>query len=750
MTDPSESDFQGVIGRTYRESTPSSPQPARAPAGAPAVVFIVLDDVGFADLGCYGSDIDTPNLDRLAADGLRYTNFHTTAMCSPTRACLLTGRNAHAVGVGSITEWATGFPGYRGRITKRAATLAEILRDRGYNCLAVGKWHLMPLAEATVAGPFQDWPLARGFERWYGFHGALTDQWHPELFEDNHPIEAPECPGRHLSEDLVDHAIAFIRDQQAAAPEKPFFLYLAFGACHWPHHAPQAYREKYRGRYDRGWDVVRAERFARQKALGIVPPDTELAPRNPGVRAWDDLSAEERRVFARMQEAYAAFLDHTDAQIGRLLAFLEAMGWLDNTLIVAISDNGATPEGSAHGAVSGRKHLMYHPETVEDGLAALDKLGTEYAFNIYPMGWAQASNTPLKWYKKDTHGGGIRDPLIVHWPVRIAERGGIRTQYHHTIDIVPTVLEALGIEAPPAHRGVEQMPIHGVSMRYTFAAPEAPARRHIQYYELLGDRAIYHQGWKAVARHEKGTDFDADRWELYHLDQDFSECNDLAARHPEKLREMVERWWTEAGTYDVLPLDDREYERAAANVAARARQTYTYYPGMARIDRLSAPDITDRSYSITADVEIPAARAEGVLLAAGARFGGYVLYVKDGRLVYEYAYSENVRYTIGSDRQVPTGRHALGLVFKKTGDRRGRGTLLIDGQPVGSVELPKTWPLIATCAGVLCGCDSGSPVSEAYTCPFTFTGTIHRVVVRLENDGRSDPAEEYRSALSEE
>ena len=745
-----EPDFQGVLGRTYRESTAAPQQPVRAPAGAPSVIFVVLDDVGFADLGCYGSDIDTPNLDRLASGGLRYTNFHTTAMCSPTRACLLTGRNSHAVGVGSITEWASGFPGHRGRISRRAATLAEILRDRGYSCLAVGKWHVMPVTEATMAGPFDDWPLSRGFERWYGFHGALTDQCHPELFEDNHPIEIPARPGYHLSEDLAEHAMAFIRDQQAAAPDKPFFLYLAFGACHWPHQAPRAYLDKYRGRFDRGWDVIRAERFARQQDLGIIPPGTELAPRNPGVRAWDELSADERRVFARMQEAYAAYLDHTDAQIGRLVAFLEGIGRLENTLIAVISDNGATPEGSTHGAVNGRKHLIHHPETLEDGLAALDKLGTEFAFNIYPTGWAQASNTPLKWYKKDTHGGGIRDPLLVHWPARIAARGELRTQYHHVIDLVPTALEAAGIEAPPVYRGVEQMPIQGVSMGYSFDAPGVPSRRETQYYELQGDRAVYHRGWKAVARHEKGSDFEADRWELYHLDQDFSECHDLAARHPEKLREMVERWWTEAGVHGVLPLDDRDFERASANVAAHARQRYTYYPGMARIDRLSAPNITDRSYRITADVEIPAGGAEGVVLAVGSRFAGYVLYIRGGRLHYEYAYTEAVRYTARSDRPVPAGRHECAFVFTKTGERRGQGTLSIDGAPVGSVDLPRTWPVIATTGGALCGSDSGSPVSDAYTCPFAFTGTIHRVLITLDGDGGPNPGEAYRAAQAEQ
>ena len=745
-----EAEFKGSIGRTWRESTPSRPAPVRPPEGAPHLLFIALDDVGFSDLGCYGSEIETPHMDRLAAGGLRYNNFHTTGVCSPTRACLLTGRNAHAVGMGSIAEWATGFPGYQGRVTKRAATLAEILRPCGYNCMAVGKWHLMPNYEATAAGPFDYWPLGRGFDRWYGFHGALTDQWHPELFEDNHPVDRPERPGYHLSEDLADRAIAFIRDQQSVAPDKPFFLYLAFGACHWPHHAPRHLIEKYRGRFDCGWDAIREQRLARQRALGIVPPDAEMAPRNPGVRAWADLSPDERRLNARLMEVYAAYLEHTDAQIGRVVEYLGSIGRLDNTAVVLLSDNGATPEGGEWGAVSGRKHLMYEKETLAEGLAALDRLGSDSAFNIYSTGWAQASNTPLKWYKKDTHGGGVRDPLIVRWPGHIADPGGVRPQYHHVIDIVPTVLEILGVEAPAVYQGLEQVPIQGVSMAYSFREAAAPARRQTQAYELLGDRAIWHQGWKAVAKHEKGVDFDQDRWELYQLDRDFSECHDLAARHPQKLREMIERWWVEAATTNILPLDDREYERAAANVAARARRTYTYYPGMARIDRLNAPDITDRSHRITAQVDIPAGGAEGVLLTSGNRFAGYVLYVKDGHLIYEYAYSETVRHTARSAIPVPKGRRTLGFDFVKTGPRRGKGTLLIDGQPVGSLDLPKTWPVIATAGGVHCGRDGTLPVTDAYTPPFPFTGTLHLVRVDLSEDGRSDPATEARGALAEQ
>jgi arylsulfatase len=741
--------FGGVIGRTYRESTPWRPAAPKAPRGAPNIVFIVLDDVGFADLGCYGGDVETPHTDRLAAGALRYTNFHVTSMCSPTRACLLTGRNAHAVGMGIIAEWSGGFPGYQGRVTRRAATLAEILRDHAYGTYAIGKWHLGPLSEATAAGPFSAWPLARGFDRWYGFHGALTDQWHPELFEDNHAVETPPRPNYHLSEDLVDRAIGFVRDHQTAAPDRPFFLYLAFGACHWPHHVPRSYLDKYRGRYDRGWDIVREERFARQKAIEIVPRNTRLAPRNPDVRAWDTLTADERRLVTRLQEAYAAFLDHTDTQIGRLVAFLDSIDRLHDTMIVLLSDNGASPEGGALGAANERKHLNYEPETVAESLAALDKIGSEWAFNHYPTGWAQVSNTPLKWYKKDTHGGGIRAPLIVSWPSRLRE-SGIRTQYHHVIDITPTVLEVVGAPAPTVYQGIAQLPMHGLSMAYTFDAPEAPTTKRVQHYELLGDRALWCDGWKAVARHGKGEDFDADRWELYHVDADFSECEDLAAAEPQKLRELVDRWWAEAGAFDVLPLDDREYERVAANAEARARNRYVYYPGMARIDRLSAPYVTDRSWSVTAEVEIPSGGAEGVLLASGSRFAGYVLYVKDGRLVYEYVYSPTVRHALRSDIAVPKGPSVLRYEFRRTGPRRGRGTLSIDDRAVGAVEIPKTWPVHATTAGLTCGHDAGATVSDTYAAPFAFTGTLRRVIVEVQGDGAGDPAGESRGALGEE
>ena len=719
------------------------------PRNAPNIVCIVLDDVGFSDLGCYGSEIDTPSMDGLAAGGLRYNNFHVTAMCSPTRACLLTGRNAHAVGMGVIAEWSTGFPGYRGRITGRAAMLQEILSERGYNTFAVGKWHLTPLTDATAAGPFGDWPLARGFHRWCGFHGALTDQWNPELFEDNHAIDVAGN-GYHLSEMLADRATAFVRDQQSVEPERPFFLYVAFGACHFPHQAPRSYLDKYRGRFDDGWDAVREARLSRQKRLGVVPASTSLPPRNPGVAPWKTLSADERRVFTRLQEAYAAFLDHTDVQIGRLLALLSSLDRLDDTLVLLLSDNGASPEGGATGALNVRKHLAYEPETLTEILADIELIGTARAFNHYPTGWAQTSNTPLKWYKKDTHGGGIRAPFIAHWPARLRDRGHVRTQYHHVVDVVPTVLEVLGTQAPTIYRGVPQLPIHGVSFAYSFDAPDEPTRKVTQHYETLGDRALWHRGWKAVARHDKGADFEGDRWELYHTDEDFAECHDVAEMYPGPLRELIDRWWAEAAANQVLPLDDREYERAAESMRARARSRYVFYPGMARIERLNAPEITDRSWSLAADVEIPAAGAEGVVLASGTRLAGYILYLQRDDCVWEYVYSQNVRHVIRSATTLPVGRVELRYVFTRTGPHRGHGALFVDGKRVGTAEIPKTWPVHGTTGGLYCGRDGGAPVSDAYTPPFTFTGTIHRVVVELEADGDADRINVARHVLREE
>lgn len=727
--------FEGKIGQTYKDSVPHWPVQQKAPSDAPNVVYIVLDDVGFSDLGCYGSEIHTPNIDALAGGGLRYSNFNVTAMCSPTRACLLTGRNAHSVGVGIIAEWANGFPAYQGRITRKAATLAEVLGEHAYGCYASGKWHLTNLADYGAAGPHHDWPLGRGFSRWYGFHGALIDQWNPELYEDNHPFHFEPREDYHLSTDLVERTIGQIRDHVTSTHDRPFFSYLAFGACHWPHQVPDSYISKYRGRYDRGWDQIREERFARQKELGMVPANAEMAPRNPGVVAWEDVPEDQRLVGCRLQETFAAFLEHTDAEIGRLIDYLRSIDQLDNTLIVLISDNGASPEGGALGAINMRKHMTHEQETVEAMLPRIDTIGSEYSFSHYPLGWAQVSTTPLKWYKKDTHGGGIRAPLIMHWPAGIASRGEVRTQFHHVTDVMPTVLDCIGVEAPRVYRGVDQLAMQGQSMRYTFADPSAPTLKTTQYFEMLGDRAVWHEGWKAVVKHAKGADYAVDdRWELYKLDEDFTEAKDLAAQHPDKLKSLVDIWWQQADRFGVLPLDDREAERARDFLMAAKRSRYEFQPDMARIDRFMVPEISDRDYTIRAELSGLERDTEGVIFSWGSRFAGFVLYCQAGEFVYEYLYSEVQGYRMSTP--MPTGSGVVELGFKRTGSHAGQLVLRVDGQDRASLDLPKTWWTYSTTAGLTCGL-AGVPISEAFKPPFRFNATLQRMIVEL-GDGPPD------------
>ena len=617
---------QATIGHTTDESTPYWPQPASAPAGAPNVIYIVFDDMGFADLGCYGSEIATPHIDALAAGGLRYTNFHTTALCSPTRAALLTGRNHHSVGMGGLADWDLGFPGMRGRISRSAGTLAEMLRAQGYNTFATGKWHLTPTFETSPAGPFDQWPLQRGFDRFYGFLEGETNQFHPELTLDNHHIDAPDREGYHLSEDIVDTSIGFIRAQQMVTPDKPFFLYLCLGAQHAPHHAPAAFIDKYVPVFEKGWDLTRSERLARQKAMGIVPADTLLPERNAGVKAWDSLSDDERRLAVKLQAAFAGMLEHADLQIGRLLDDLAQAGKLANTVIALISDNGASQEGSPFGTVNALRYFNGVRDTLAENLAHIVEIGQAHLNNNYPLGWAMAGNTPLKRYKQNTHGGGVRDPLILHYPKRITDRGGIRHQFHHVCDITPTVLELTGVAPPEAIAGVTQQPIEGTSLAYSFAAPMAPTRKRTQYFEMLGHRGIWHDGWKAVTWHRPGTSFDADQWELYHLDRDFNEMNDLAAEQPARLQEMVRRWFSEAGACQVLPMNDTLNRFVSSNpYSVAARRHWELLPGCGRIAQAAAPDIRNRSYRITAHVEMPAGGASGVLIAQGDWCGGYAL-----------------------------------------------------------------------------------------------------------------------------
>lgn len=751
-----EPGFQGRIGLSWRDSTPWWPQQRQAPSGAPNIVMIVLDDVGFAQLGCFGSDIDTPHMDSLAAEGLRYNNFHTTALCSPTRACLLTGRNHHTVGMATIAEFTNGFPNSRGFVTKKAGMLQEILGGHNYNSFATGKWHLVTAEHQTMAGPFEHWPLGRGFDRYYGFLGGDNNHWNPDLIYDNHRVEPWGQPedGYHLSADIVDHAIAFVRDQQSAAPGKPFFCYVAFGAGHAPHHVPVDYIERYAGRYDKGWDVARAEWFARQQEMGIAPGNARLAGRDTAVPAWDSLSPDARRLYARMMEVYGAFLTHTDDQVGRLLDFLRLIGAMDNTMVILLSDNGASAEGGDHGLLSEWMFFNQIDASLEDNLARIDEIGGPSTYNHYPIGWAQAGNTPFQWYKRWVHAGGVRDPLIVRWPGHIPDPGAIRSQYHHVVDVTPTILEAVGIEAPTELRGEPQLPMEGTSFAYTLADPDAKTRKPAQYFEMFGNRAIWVDGWKAVARHQRDVHyvrpapFEDDQWELYQIDSDFSELNDLADTHPDKVAQLVERWWVEAGRYNVLPLDDRGVGRV---VRQGGPSRFVYYPGMSGIHPQAAGPTRNRNHTITAEVIRPDTSAEGVLLALGGRFAGWTLFVKDNRLVYEYNFVEVDRYVVASDEELPTGRCSLAMRFELTGRLKGRAILLVDGREVGRGDVPRTCPTSTGLEPLDCGQDTQTPVSDSYRSPFTFTGTIERVV--LEVHGKqpvSDSDGDERAAMSQQ
>ena len=683
-----QSGFGGVVGRTQADSVPWWPEPTRAVAGAPNIVYLVFDDVGFSDFGCYGSEIDTPNLDRLAAGGLRYTGFHTTALCSPTRACLLTGRNHHSVGMGGLADWDLGYPGHRGRVAHSAGTLAEMLRPAGYNTFAVGKWHLTPLRDTTAAGPYEDWPTQRGFDQYYGFLEGETSQWHPVLTQDNHHLAPIDQPGYHLTQDLVDRSIGFVRDHLSVAPEKPFFLYLAFGACHAPHHVAREYVDKYVPVFEKGWDQTRADRLARQIATGIVPQGTELPPRNDGVKAWEDLGDDERRLGVRLQAAYAGMMEHTDTNIGRLLEFFQSCGLLDNTIFVVLSDNGASQEGSPVGTMNAMRYFNLVFDKVEDNVAHMEEIGEAQWNNNYPHGWAMAGNTPLRRYKQNTHGGGVRDPLIVHWPAGISDAGGVRHQFHHVSDITPTILEVLRINAPSTVGGVAQQPIDGTSLAYTFDAPaDGTTRKTVQYFEMLGHRGIVHNGWKAVTFHRPMTDFDADQWELYNLAEDFAEAKDLAESHPLKLSELVERWWIEAGRNQVLPLVPA-FGRFGIEVpgAVNTRSRFEYLPGMTRVATDAAPDIRNRSYTITVEITEP---GDGVLISQGDSCSGYTLYVQSGVVVHDYNYLGNHSVT-RAPTPLPSHGATVQYAFSKTGERCGVGRLLLDGIAVSEGEVPAT------------------------------------------------------------
>jgi len=730
--------FEGTFGPTFAESEAWFEEAPHPGAGTPNVVVILLDDLGFSHFGCYGSSIETPNIDRLAAGGLRYTDFHVTPLCSPTRASLLTGRTPHEVGMRAVSNFRTGFPNQLGHISNHAATVAEVLRDEGFATFALGKWHLCQMESASAAGPFDQWPCQRGFDRFYGFLDGETDQFSPDLVYDNHSVSAPAtaAEGYHLSEDLVDHAIEFIHDTTSIRPDRPFFTYLAFGATHAPHQAPDGYLAKYRGRFDAGWDVARQEWFTRQVELGLLPDGTELAPRNPGVEAWDDLPDNDRRLAARLQEAFAAFLDHTDAQIGRFVDELEHLGLLDNTLIFLMSDNGASQEGGPFGVMHEMKTFNLILETPDEAVERLDDIGGPHSHSNYPWGWAQAGNTPFRWYKQNTHEGGVHVPLIVHWPAGGHERGGTRHQFHFVNDVAPTIYDIVGAEVPATYRGLEQIPVSGTSMAYTFGAPDEPSHKHVQYFEMIGHRGIYADGWKAVTRHDKGVPFDDDRWELYHVAVDASECHDLAAEHPDRLQELVALWWSEAEHHGALPLDDRTIELFGARFHDRsphpASRRYTYRPPLAPMPAQVGAAIGGRSWAMAAEIDRPAG-AGGVLYATGTENSGLSFFVHEDHLVFDYNYFGE-HHVVVSDRPVPIGESLVAVRFERA-KGEADATLTIDGSDVGALHLSKVMHMMSS-VGPSVGFDHGSAVSDRYAAPNPFTGTLHAVHIDADPEGR--------------
>ena len=700
---------------------------------------MLFDDVGFSDFGCYGSPIRTPTIDRLAAEGLRYSGFHTTAMCSTTRAALLSGRNHHSVGVGCLANFDSGYPGYRGKIAREAGILPELLRPHGYRNYMLGKWHVTPLTETGPSGPFDGWPLGRGFDRFYGFMDAETDQYAPELVRDNTPVAPPGmfADGYHLTSDLVDEAIRFIADHTADAPDKPWLTWLALGACHAPHQAPADLIRSYDAVFEHGWDVEREQRLSRQIAMGLVPADTQVPDRNDGVRAWDSYPAEERRLFTRLQSAFAAMLDHADQPLARLVDFLERAGLRDDTLILVMSDNGASQEGGPQGFVNAMGPFNMRPESMAEKIARIDDIGGPDTHSNFPQGWAMASNTPLRRYKQNTHGGGIRDPLVISWPAKVAARGEVRTRFAHACDVVPTLLEMIGIDAlPDTIAGVPQWPLEGESFAASLHDPGAPPRIKSQYFEMFGHRGLWNDGWKAVAFHPPGTPFDDDRWELYHLDHDFAETRDLAEQDPERLKTLVDAWWAAAEVHKVLPLDDRFGPRFAENSARfhGARRKFVLHAGMGHLPTDVAPDVRARSYRIEADVVLKPG-AEGVLIAHGDATSGYSLYLQDGRL--HHTLNIGGEKTTVTSAPIPPTAARLGVVAYRPDTGPRTFTLIIDGAAAGEVVATTGFGNFISWSGLDIGLDRGSPVA-GYAAPFAFTGTLRKVTVTMGDDQTLD------------
>ncbi len=763
-------EFGGRIGDDWRDSEPWWPEEPSPPENAPNVVLIVLDDVGFAQLGCYGSDIATPAIDQLAAGGVRLANFHTTALCSPTRACLLTGRNHHRSGMGRVADLAVGYPGYWGKPPKENGYLSEILRSRGYATHAVGKWHLTPEDQTNMAASRSTWPLGRGFDRWYGFHGGETHQFVPALYHDNHCVRPPRsiADGYHLSADLADRAIEFVGDQRAVDADQPFFLYFCTGACHSPHHAPRDWIDRYKGHFDQGWDTWRERTYARQLELGLIPHGTHLSERPAWVPAWDDLGDIERAVASRFMECFAGFLSYTDAQIQRLVAFIDDIGELDNTLIMLVSDNGASAEGGSEGSINDIRLSNMDPAGIAEMHERIEEIGGPLTHNNYPWGWTMAGNTPFRRWKREVHEGGVADPCIVSWPTRLSATAGvIRHQFVHAIDILPTVLDVVGIDAPEEIEGIRQSGIDGISFDYLLGpGGESAAERHeTQHFEMFGSRALYHRGWKAVTFHPVGplygdgldpnSRFEDDVWELYHVAEDLSETKDLASEHPDKLAELVELWWREARRNQVLPLDNRVLWALVHPKPdhRRPRTRFRYFPGGAQVPETVAVNVRNRSHALTVGLTVEdGVVPSGVLLALGSALGGWSFHLLDGRLRYVHNLYGKERHVIESEEDIGAGPHTVGFKFDKGDGRGGAGTLVIDGRVAGEGTIRRFTPsgFNGVGVGLTCGYEWGPAVGEGYEAPFSFNSAITSAVVEVTGPVVRDPLAELAAILSEQ
>jgi arylsulfatase len=750
--------FKGVIKLDIRDSKPDwEPfMPPRPPKDAPNVLIILYDDTGQAAWEPYGGAINMPTLKRLADNGLTYTQWHTTALCSPTRSCFLTGRNHHLNAMSCITEGAQGFPGWSGRLPEECMTIGQMLQGNGYSTFWLGKEHNVPESDICAGGPRSEWPLQQGFDRFYGFIGGETNNWYPDLVEDNHFVEPPYGPdeGYHLSKDLVDQALQMIRDQKASNPSKPWFMWFCPGANHAPHHAPKEYVEKYKGMFDEGYDAYRKWVVPRMIERGMLPPDTKIEDfnpipenmANPGdfVRPWDSLNADEKKLFARMAEVYAGFSEYTDVQIGRLIDYLEVSGQLDNTIIFYCSDNGASGEGSPNGSVNENKFFNNYPDELSENLKYLDVLGGPETYNHYPTGWAAAFSAPYKMFKRySEYAGGTCCPLVISWPRGIKAKGEVRNQYHHAVDIVPTILECIGIEMPETFRGVKQHPLSGVSMKYTFEADGSTQKKR-QYYAMLGTRGMWEDGWKAASVHAPLTgkgNFDKDEWELYNTDVDRSESINLAKEHPERLKALIDAWFEEAEANNVFPLDDRtagEIISIERPTTEPPRERFVYYPGTSAVPEGVAANIRGRSYKILADVDVKS-DSTGVLFAHGSRFGGHSLFIKDRKLHYVYNFlgiKPEQKFVSG---ELPTGKCTLGVEFIRestgeNGEAHGKTTLYVNEEAVASGDMKTQFGKFTLAGDGLCiGRDSGDAVSEEYTTPGEFkNGRIYGVAVTVE------------------